>query len=218
MLYGSVADPEARQAISDLKMRWRRLVKRGMPVHLRRIVFTQYPGAKKMAGEAYSMLPSTASQNIRVIGSRELQDCRVEAETATLVVSACLDETYELMSISRELRTVQPGGNTTYAAPIFRASSKYERNRVEANLTFGEHGAKTFNLYSVVQIELPACDQQHSWKLEFARLQEMLHWADLEGIDVPMEIERRLTILRAAAGSQRPRAAIGLGLYDGPYT
>lgn len=199
MLSGSHADcVEAHQAVTDLKIRWSRLVKRSMPVHLRRIVFTNYPDVKRMATEALALLPAANSEYVRLLGSRELQHCAVDPETATLVISACLDETYELMGISRDLRTVQPGGNTTYIAPIFRASSKFERARIESNLTFGEHGAKTFNLYSAVQIELPACDRQHSWKLEFDRLQELLHWADLEDIAIPIEIERRIAVLRAA--------------------
>jgi hypothetical protein len=200
MLSGSQSEcPEAHQAVADLKTRWHRLVRRGMPVHLQRIVYTSYPGAKRMASGAQALLPTTTvSHDIGLIGSRDLQHCAVSPETATLVVSACLDETYELMGISRDLRMVQPGGNTTYVAPIFRASSRHERTRIESNLTFGEHGAKTFNLYNVIQIELPACEQLHSWKLEFEHLQRFLHWADLHDIVVPAEIEQRVATLRGA--------------------
>lgn len=189
----------AEAFVSELLTKWKRLVKRGMPIHLQRIIYTNYPGTKAMAKDALALLQKKLDiQSITLIGSRELHSHGTNQETASLVVSACLDETYELMGISRDLRLVQPGGNTTYVAPLFRASSKRERARIESNLTFGEAGAKTFNLYSVVQIELPACEHSHSWKLEFEKLRELVHWADLENIAVPSEIERRIALLRSA--------------------
>ena len=189
----------AEAFVSDLFTKWRRLVKRGMPIHLQRIIYTNYPGTKAMAEDALALLQQKLDQqSITLIGSRELHNRGTNQETASLVVSACLDESYELMGISRDLRMVQPGGNTTYVAPLFRASSKRERARIESNLIFGEAGAKTFNLYSVVQIELPTCEHFHSWKLEFDRLRELVHWADMEDVTIPPEIEQRIALLRSA--------------------
>lgn len=189
---------EAHQAIASLKARWQRLVKRSMPVHLERIIFTNYPGTRQLGGHAYELLPSAMAPNVRVMNSIDLSSVAESRDSASLVISACLDETHELMGISRDLRTVQPDGNTTYIAPIFRSSSKYERNRIESNLTFGEHGPKTFNLYSTAQIELPNCEGEHSWHLEYKRLEELVHWADLADIEVPNEIEQRVQLLREA--------------------
>lgn len=196
-------------AIDSIKAKWARLVKRGLPVHLKRIVYTNYPGALQMAqvaGTFFSapdlMVDISRSPKITaealILASNNLQSCAVEPETATLVLSGCLDDTHELMSISRDLRVVQPGGNITYVAPFFRFSSVRERNRIESNLTFGELGPKTFNLYSVISIELPICAEQHSWRLEFEQLKALVHWADLRGIDIPDVIEDRIEVLRAA--------------------
>lgn len=197
----SLDDTYARAVVLSLKTRWKRLIHRGLPIHLRRIVYTNYPGAKSMAGDVNTFVQESRNSmpaKHSVISSKELQGHKIDCETASLIVSACLDETYELMGISRDLRTIQPGGNTTYVAPIFRSSSKSERSRVESNLTYGEHGPKTFNLYSALQIELPSCEKSHSWKLEFEKLLALKHWSELEGIELPTEIERRIELLRRA--------------------
>jgi hypothetical protein len=185
--------------VNKLRIKVRRFVKRGIPTHLKRIIYTKYPGAEFMSREVFAFATSTLNpENITVIGSEGLGNQGKQAETASLVMSACMDDTYELMGISRDLRVIQPGGNTTYIAPLFRTSSKLERTRIESNLTFGEEGSKTFSLYSAIGIELPACESLHSWKLEFEKLNNLVHWAELENIALPPEIDQRIALLRSA--------------------
>lgn len=197
-------DAESQGIVDSIKVRFDRLVNRGMPIHLRRIIFTQYPGAKRLAASAldayshYLGIGKETGSAVQLIDAARLHSSNKSFETASLVISGCLDEYYELLGISRDLRAIHPGGNVTYLAPFFRCSSKGERTRREADLTFGEHGPRTFNLFSVVQIELPDCESRHSWLLEYDSLQEVVHWAELEGLVVPDDIRERITLLRNA--------------------
>jgi hypothetical protein len=195
----SAASHHAADVTADLKRKWGKLIKRGMPIHLERIIYTSYLGAKKLAEIAALELAKISSgHKSELISSHDLHSQSVSDDSASLVISSCFDETHELMGISRDLRVVQSGGNTTYVAPIFRVNSERERKRIESNLTFGELGPKTFNLYSVLQIELPICESNHSWKLEYEKLLELIHWADMAAITVPPEIDARLALLRSA--------------------
>lgn len=111
-----------------------------------------------------------------------------------------MDDTYELMGISRDLRSVHPGGSITYVSPIFRAASGSERRRIESNLTFGDQGPKTFTLLSIVSVDLPNCVPNHSWQLEYERLLELEYWCTYTDRDVPAAITERIEILRTAPG------------------
>ncbi|RZT05346.1 hypothetical protein SAMN05216319_5363 [Duganella sp. CF402] len=198
LVYGETNDVDGTASINDIQMRFTRLLRRGMPTHLRRIVPTKYLGAERFAKQARETLPSSVQSSVEVLLSENLLPRPEDAETATLVVSGCMDDIYELMGISRDLRTVQPGGNITYVSPVFRASSESERKRVESNLTFGDQGPKTFSLFNVLTIDLPSCESNHAWSLEYDRLLEVQHWCDLNAIEVPTPIGGRITALRNA--------------------
>lgn len=198
MFRDEATDEEARQRVQRIRLQLQRLLWRGMPIHLRRIIPTAYPGADAIANDALAAVPATLRTRVEIKPSNSLLPQAPESDTATLVVSGCMDDVYELMGISRDLRTVQPGGSITYVSPIFRAASDTERKRIESNLTFGAHGPKTFTLLSAVAIDLPQCSPTHSWRLEYRRLQEIEYWCDLQSEDVPVEISARLELLRAA--------------------
>lgn len=201
MLNGGLAEGAAQDRVQDIRLRLQRLLRRGMPVHLRRIVPTAYPATDSVAREALENLPLELKSTVHIVQSRDLLQEPTQQERATLVVSACMDDTYELMGISRDLRTVQPGGSITYVSPIFRASSDVERKRVESNLTFGDQGPKTFALLSVLAINLPPCNPEHSWQLEYDRLKVLQYRCDLEGKEVPRPILDRIELLRTAPGT-----------------
>lgn len=198
ILTGKASDPDGQQRVQDINQRTERLVRRGMPVHLHRIVPTAYPGANAIAKLAHNLLPPDVKATAQIKSSQELLPAPQNAESATLVVSGCMDDTYELMNISRDLRTVQPGGSITYVSPIFRASSDEERKRIESNLTFGDQGPKTFTLLSVMNINLPPCILNHSWQLEYDRLNALTYWCDLQDVNVSQDIISRIELLRVA--------------------
>jgi hypothetical protein len=191
-------DQSATVRVTDLRLRLARLVRRGMPVHLKRIVHTSYPGAELIAKQAVAMLPEEVRQNVTTLPAQLLDPTTPDHEAATLVVSGCFDDTYELMAISRDLRTVQPGGSITYVSPFFRSASDEERKRMESNLTFGDQGPKTFSLLSVVSITLPHCSEEHSWAREYRRLGDVKFWCELNDEEVPPDIVGRLELLAAA--------------------
>lgn len=201
MLEGTAEEESARDRVADIRSRLFRLTRRGSTVHLRRIVPTSYLGAGTIADLAHAALPSVLREQAVVTASMALSAVPEEREAGTLVLSGCMDDTYELMGISRDLRSVHPGGSITYVSPIFRASSDSERRRIESNLTFGDQGSKTFTLLSVVSVDLPRCAPDHSWQLEYERLLELEYWCDYGDHKVPDTITERIELLRAAPGA-----------------
>lgn len=191
------------ETLSDIKNKYIAIARRGLPVHLKRIIHTNYPFSEELAIAAEGVLKEYGkTEESYLIASRELRTINPpQPETASLVVSACLDDAHQLMSINRDLRAIQPHGNTTYIAPIFRASSKGERNRIRSSLTFGESGPNTFNLYSLIEIDLPECAKKHSWKLELECLNQLIDWADMEGKSIPKDLMNRVEMLRAVPAS-----------------
>ena len=200
MLEGNVEEESARARVADIRVKLSRLLRRGSTVHLRRIVPTGYPGARTIADLAHAALPLNLQEQAVVTSSETLSAVSEEREAGTLVLSGCMDDTYELMGISRDLRSVHPGGSITYVSPIFRASADAERRRIESNLTFGDQGSKTFTLLSVVSVDLPRCAPNHSWQLEYERLLELEYWCAYRDHEVPVAITERIELLRTAPG------------------
>lgn len=200
MLEGMAEEESARERVADIRSRLSQLIRRGSTVNLRRVVPTGYPGARTFADQTYAALPSNLQEQAIVTPSMALSAVPEEREAGTLVLSGCMDDTYELMGISRDLLSVHPGGSITYVSPIFRATSGSERRRIESNLTFGDQGPKTFTLLSVVSLDLPHCVPNHSWQLEYERLLELEYWCACADHEVPVAIIERIELLRTAPG------------------
>lgn len=192
-------DDPASSYLMALKEKWLGIVRRSLPVHLKRIVYAAYPHSQELATFSEDILKQYqgVAESI-LISSRNLRQSATAEGTASLVITACIDDAHELMGINRDLRVIQPKGNTTYIAPIFRACSKTERSRVRSNLTFGEHGPNTFNLYSLIELDLPECEKDHSWKVELEYLNKLVSWADINDKQIPDTISHRIQFLRDA--------------------
>lgn len=180
----------------EVQTRWKGMVTRGSPLTLNRIVHAEYPFSKELADFAKEILsPYHDIQAASVTNSRDLRASSVTEEMATLVVVSCIDDSQELMGINRDLRSIQPHGNTTYISPIFRGVANKERERIRANLTFGENGKGTFSLHSIYAIDLPEEIGTHSWLQEIDLLNEILEWIDDEGRERPIRFANRLQFL-----------------------
>lgn len=194
----------------DIKNKYKAMSRRGLPVHLKRIIHANYPFSEDLAIAAEGVLKDhSGASDSSLISSRDLRKTNPpQPDTASLVVIACMDDAHELMSINRDLRAIQPNGNTTYIAPIFRASSKGERNRIRSSLTFGENGPNTFNLYTMIDIDLPECARNNSWKRELDCLHKVIDWADLNEKEIPDDLMTRIELLRDA-----PARGLSNGLF-----
>jgi hypothetical protein len=176
-----------------------RLLRRGTPVNLRRIVHDSYPHSDRLADDACNMWNKKNTGNIVTkTGIGELADAAEEKETASLVVTVCLDDPTELSDANRFLRPVQPLGNTTYVTIFNIAESDDERKRIRSNLTRGDQGRDTFNLYSLYEINFPHRPQKTSWSIELERLSHATTWADIQGYVIPESIHKRKRFLREA--------------------
>jgi len=191
-------DEDLDAFLGDIRRQWNQLVLRGLPVHSVRIVHGSYPFSRELAEAAAAVFNSHSDREVEILDSRALRRSNATPSKATLVVAACLDDAHELMGISRDLRDVQPQGNITYIAPIFRGSSRIERDRIQSNLTFGELGATTFSLYRILDIELPRCATANSWAMELDFLRSARRWAERAGHEIPDEIGARIGILESA--------------------
>lgn len=179
--------------------RWKTIVTRSAPVTLNRMVHAEYPFSKQLTElSKHILVPYTDTSQLNILSSRELRSSSTTEKMSTLVISSCIDDSQELMGINRDLRSIQPYGNTSYISPIFRATSHKERERIRANLTYGENGKDTFSLHTIYKIDLPEEIGTHSWLQEIDLMAEVLEWIDIEGRARPIELENRLIFLRNA--------------------
>ncbi|MBI4809644.1 MAG: hypothetical protein HY799_11940 [Nitrosomonadales bacterium] len=193
VLFASDSSNEGAAAQQEVQGRWKGMVTRGAPVTLNRIVHAEYPFSKELAESSRGILSAYRTVEPSLItNSRDMRASSVTADMSTLVVASCIDDSQELMGVNRDLRSLQPRGNTTYISPIFRAASNKERERIRANLTFGENGKATFSLHSIYVIDLPEETGRHSWLQEIDFLNELLDWIDSEGRVRPLEFVARL--------------------------
>lgn len=174
-------------------------LRRGLPVHTRRIVHGSHPYSSKLATQARDIFSSFQdSDKISILKSTELMGAGAIPESASLVVSACFEASNELMTINMQLRGLQPSGNTTYVALFYRCEGRLERERVRRTVTFGENRAESFNFYTVTDLFLPRCLSEHSWRKELKVLELLEHTSDMEGEVLPPDIPHRINLLRSA--------------------
>ena len=189
-------------ALKEVEKRWNGMVARGAPVSLNRVVYAEYPYSQELAKLAKKQISNYPIHPSFVItDSRKLKSTAPTSKAAALVVVSCLDDSQNLMGINRDLRSAQPHGNTTYISPIFRGASKKERDRIRANLTYGENGINTFGLYHIYAIDLPEETENQSWQQEIRLLNDVLTWIDNNERQRPAEFMNRLNFLRAAPKS-----------------
>jgi hypothetical protein len=177
---------------------WEKFVKRGLPVHISRIVYDSLPCSRALAERARNIVPLEWQGRVTLLTSRDLRTIEPAPGSATLVVSACIDDIAELLAINRDLRTVQARGDASYVSPFFRAPDRAERLRVQSNLTYGDRGPGSFSLFAIHQLQLPRCDLNHSWLQELRTLERASQWADLAGVAIPAAVDARLARLRVA--------------------
>jgi hypothetical protein len=194
----NASEAKLPDTIERLKQRIAALMKRGAPIHLERIVHTNYPYSKQLAEIAAELLAHGLKRTPDILTASKLREHPEGRGTATLVVTSCLADAHEIMGINRDLRTVQPAGNTTYIATFFRNTSAAERGAVKSSISFGEHGPDTFNLYTIVELDLPECSPVNSWKFELNTLRRVVEWSELQNLDVPCEIAERIAFLESA--------------------
>lgn len=177
-------------------------MRRGLPVHTRRIVYGSHPHSHSLASEAKHIFGRFQDPSqLAILRALELRGAEPIPESATLVVGSCFDGSHELMTINMLLRNVQPRGNTTYAGLFYRCEGRSERERVRKTVTFGENRAESFNFYTAADLFLPRCLRAHSWRTELQLLEKLQHEAEVTGADLPDEIVDRIAALRAAPRS-----------------
>jgi hypothetical protein len=189
-----------RATLSAKRERWAELVRRTSSVSTRHVVAGSYPGSQAIAEDVAKSISSCLRDEDRpaVVTSEQLRAASPLANTSTIVVTACIDQAKELLSVSRTLRDVQENGSTSYLAVVDMMGSKSERDRLRSNLTFGQHGPGTFSLHTLFCLPLDCYEEQSSWDAEVQELKRVMDWADNRELDVPDAIERRIQYLQKA--------------------
>ena len=189
-----------RAALSAKRDRWAELVRRSSSVSTRHIVAASYPGSQPIAEGVAKDIRCCLRENDRpaVVTPEQLRNSSPLANTSTIVVTACIDQAKELLSVSRTLRDVQEDGTISYLAVADMVGSKSESDRLRSNLTFGQHGPGTFSLHTLFCLPLDCHEEQPSWEAEVEELKRLIDWADDRELDVPDEVERRIQYLKKA--------------------
>lgn len=187
--------PEKSKAFIDrIRLKWSSMTRRSQTVSLRNIVTTAYPGSLSLAEGITGMVREkiTDSSQVQVVSSSDLRTVVPKPCSSTIVVTACVDEFQELLSVSRNLRDVQDGGTTTYIAVGQLLAPKKAAERLKSNLTYGTLGADTFSSFSAFDLEVNCYEDAPSWRDELAALRRLITWADAKEYDVPFEVEQRI--------------------------
>jgi hypothetical protein len=179
---------------------WLSLVRRSSTISLRHIVACSYPRSSEIAEDIAQKVCSSLREadRPRVLSPEQLRSATPEGGTSTLVVSPCIDEGKELLSVSRTLRDVQENGSTTYLAVLSMIGSRAEAERLRSNLTFGQHGPNTFSMHSLISLPIDCYEDELSWVKELQELQRIQSFADRNDLDVPAKLEARIARLQQA--------------------
>lgn len=183
-----------QKLLDDMVGRFSSYMRRGLSVNVQRIVHGSHPYSEPLARSA----EQTLGRSVEVLRSRDLQKLAVAPNTATLVVGASFTGGRELMAISQQLRGIQPRGNTTYLALLYRSQSKAEFQRTRSTITFGEFGPETFSFHAATSIVLPNCTKDHSWRSELELFEAIENRCNLDNVTLPEDIAERMNVLRAA--------------------
>jgi len=199
-ILGSELSEKNRSVLTEKREKWEEYVRRSLAISTRHVVAASYPYSEEIANRITSDIKSCLQDKSRpiTVTPELLRAASPEPGTSTVVVAACIDEAKELLSVSRTLRDVQEAGTTSYLAVMDMIGPKAEHDRLRSNLTFGKHGAGTFNLHSLFSLPVECYEEQSSWEAELAELQRVISWADSKDKDVPEDIEERVSHLQAA--------------------
>ncbi|WP_186146194.1 hypothetical protein [Burkholderia gladioli] len=186
--------------LNKKRMEWASLVRRSSTVSLRHVVSCSYPYSlelgKEIALATQKLLQKT--ERPAVISPGDLRSAEPEKETSTLVISSCIDESKELLSVSRTLRDVQENGSITYLSVLQLINPKSEAERLRSNLMFGQHGPSTFSMHCLISLPICCYEEVTSWASELAALRRIVSFADQHDMEVPAKLDERITRLEQA--------------------
>jgi hypothetical protein len=186
--------------VQRIREKWSSMMRRSQTTSLRNVVAASYPRSGELAAslveDAKHRMADPA--DLQVVNAIELRDLAPLPGTSTIVVSACVDESQELLSVSRTLRDVQDSGTTAYLAVVQLLAPKQLGDRLKSNLTYGTHGAETFSYFSALDIPVDGYEDEPTWRAELTALQRLRSWADAQATDVPPELEARIERLNQA--------------------
>lgn len=191
---------KAQDELLKLRSRWDGALRRAMNLSLRNVVACSYPGSSVLAEQVLDLARGALANQaqVDVVLSHELAARSPVAATSTAVISACVAQPHELLSVSRALRGVQEGGSITYLSVVQLISPKESVERLKKTLTMGQHGPGTFTYATALELPFDSFEDRPSWSLELDELRRLRSWLDEKERDVPREIEARIDRLDQA--------------------
>lgn len=199
LLQGDMPE-KSRALLQRVRDKWASMTRRSQTVSLRNVVATSYPRSREIAESIFEAAKDrlAATAILQLVDTFTLRDLEPRANTSSIVVSACIDEFQELLSVSTTLRDIQESGTTSYLSIVQLLAPKQLVDRVKSNLTYGAHGAETFSYFSALEIFADAYEDEPSWRVELIALQRLRSWADNHELDIPIELETRIARLAQA--------------------
>jgi hypothetical protein len=192
VLNGSFA--RKAKALEKSVASWRHSVSQAATVDLTTVVASDYAGSDYLANQ--SLIPYRATLgNLRSTNPRNLSTLSVERNRASVVIASAVDREDEFISVSRTMRSFQPDGATYYLTMFSLFPTATDRESFASTLTYGSHGRQTFRLDSLFRLNVQVDRNGGAWRREIDALRRMVRWADQADVDVPQELEARISLL-----------------------
>ncbi|MEO7699365.1 MAG: hypothetical protein ABIZ04_09095 [Opitutus sp.] len=177
----------------NLREKWARLLSRGVPADVTRIVYFEDDSASKaFAHELETFLAKRAATPPAIFGfgrNASLKQTDINSAGATVVVASALVKGRRITSASRELR--ESPGPIVYIAALGRTESQEAYKRLRSNLVKSTSGVD-HAFQCALEIQLPSArpDSASSWACERRQLEE---WSNRTHL--PDALVERLDVL-----------------------
>lgn len=199
----------------NLREKWARLLSRGVPADVTRIVYFEDDSASKaFAQELETFLAKRAAKPPAILGfgrNASLRQTDIASAGATVVVASALVKGRRITSASRELR--ESPGPIVYIAALGRTESQEAHKRLRSNLVKSTSGVDHV-FQCALEIHLPPArpDSASSWACERRLLEE---WSNRTVL--PDALVERLDVLAKGmeAGERGFREQLFLRSFQG---
>lgn len=187
------------QHATDLRGKWQRILSRGIPADVSRIVyFEDDPASKAFADELKGFLDSRTVKPPAMVGLSRVpvQSGAFSGNGATVVTASAIVKGRRITSVSRDLR--DSPGPIVYAAGLSRTESAETHRRIRANLTKSATGVDhVLQVASEIYLPPARADSVSSWARE-RRLLE--NWSNRRRLPDVM-LQRLDLLLRGGEGA-----------------
>ncbi|MFC7288219.1 hypothetical protein ACFQPC_09255 [Herminiimonas glaciei] len=184
--------------VNEFQQSWSRLLRTSISANISHIVYPTYPLSDDLAAAVCSYTAQFVKTSASPTAGNALVDIVPVQNGSAAIVATCVDDPVEMMGISRDLRSLIPGGSASYFVPFLKARSEAEARGICINLTYGDRGLNTHTLHKMYELHLPSDPTEDSWDTELKYIIRLSEWLEDRDGKVPAELLNRRNALRAS--------------------